>query len=185
MPIHFLRSAKNYLVRVCQLALLLASASAIADKAYLAPGLELPLPSALALEVIRPQEQFNGEVIVGEVNNAPGYFIAASKANAWEKNAVLWKRLESGIRMQSDNDDFVMLKRGNFYTHNNNLVWFRAYAYQSAEQTHRQVYFLLKNQNTVYWITLTMTETVDINLTIPITTTLIQRARILQPGAAQ
>ena len=160
--------------------LLLTPMSAQASKVYLAPGLEMTLPSALALDVIELQDHYQGSILVGEVNNTPGYFIAASKANAWEKNAVLWKRLESGIRLQSDTDDFVLLKRGNFYTHNNNLVWFRAYEYQSAGQTHRQVYFLLKNQNRVYWITLTMIDSVGIDLTIPITTTLIQRARILQ-----
>ncbi len=161
--------------------LLLAPMSAYASKVYLAPGLEMTLPSALALDVIELQDQYQGSILVGEVNNTAGYFIAASKANAWEKNAVLWKRLENGIRLQSDNDDFALLKRGSFYTHDNNLVWFRAYEYKSAEQTHRQVYFLIKNQFTVYWITLTMTDPVSIDLTIPITTTLIQRARIVQP----
>lgn len=184
MPTYILNALRYYLVLLSQTALLLsaqpstASASQ-ASTVYLAPGLEVPLPSALALEIIKPQDQITGPILAGEVNNNLSYFIAASKAESWGKNIVLWKMLETGIRKQSSTGNFILRARGNFSTNAGDMAWFRAYEYTAGEQIHRQVYFILKNQHTVYWITLTMTETVNIDLTIPIAKALIQRARII------
>ncbi|ACE83967.1 hypothetical protein [Cellvibrio japonicus] len=102
--------------------------------------------------------------------------MAATRVKTWEKNAVLWKRLESEIRKRSSSGEFTLGQMGSFSTRVNDTVWFRAYQYQSADQ---QVYFLLKKQRTTYWITLTMVEGVDINLATPIATALIRRARVI------
>lgn len=170
---------KFLLTLLSQTVLLFYAVAVQASAFHLAPGLEITLPDSLALEVIAPHDQFNGPIIVGEVEGEPGYFIAATKVKTWEKNSVLWKRLESELRKRSSTNVFIPSHEGKFFTNLNDKVWFKAYAYNTAEQAHHQVYFLLKNQRTTYWITLTMVEGVDINLAIPLAKTLLQRAHII------
>lgn len=174
-----LNTLRFYLALLSQTALLLYAGAAQASAVHLAPGLEITLPSSLAVEFVPPQEQFNSPIIVGELSGTPGYFIAANKVKTWEKNIVLWKRLESEIRKRSKTGAFTLSQRGNFSTIANDIIWFRAYEYESSDQLHRQVYFLLKDQRTAYWITLTMVDNVDIKLALPIAQALIRRARVV------
>jgi hypothetical protein len=180
MVTDILNRLRFYLTVLSQAALLLYAGAAQATTVHLAQGLEIILPSSLALEVIAPQDQINSPIIAGEVSGEPGYFIAATKVKNREKNSVLWNRLESEIRKRSNTGEFTVSQRGNFSTSINNMVWFRVYHYETINQAHRQVYFLLKDQRTTYWITLTMVEGVNINLTIPIAQALIRRARVEQ-----
>ncbi len=174
-----LNKLRFYLAVVSQAALLLFASATQATTVHLAPGLEITLPSSLALDVIPAQDQISSPVIAGAISGEPGYFIAANKVKTWEKNSVLWKRLESEIRKRSTDGEFTLNQRGHFVTRTNDKVWFHVYHYTTAEQSHQQVYFLLKDQRTTYWITLTMVEGVDINLTIPIAKALIRRARVI------
>lgn len=148
----------------------------------LAPGLEIPLPTALIIEVMEPQVpnislHSTGPVIAGEIAGKPGYFIAATKIKTWEKNAVLWKKLEAEMRKRSATNIHFTIK-GSFITAARNAVWFRGYEYTLVDQTHNPIYFLLKTDREAYWITLTMTAGVDVDLVIPIAETLIRQARI-------
>jgi hypothetical protein len=166
-------------VLLSQAALLLCSITARASVVNLAPGLEISLPSALAIEIIEPQEQHNGPVIVGELGGMPGYFMAATRVTMWERDPALWKRLETEIRKQSKSGDFLLRIDDSFQTSLHNIVNFKAYEYESGEQKHTQVYFLLRDDRNIYWITLTTAKGVDINLAIPIAQSLISRARFI------
>ncbi|MFC3114425.1 hypothetical protein [Cellvibrio fontiphilus] len=144
----------------------------------LAPGLEIVLPDSLKLELGDEANPLKQPMVIGEVAGKPGYFIAAVKIKSWEKNSVLWRRLETEIRKQSSDQSFNLIQTGHFVTHSNDPVHFRIYEYQTATQTQRQVYFLLNSQRLSYWITLTMTDEVDTSIAIPLTKALIRRARI-------
>lgn len=174
-----LNTLRFYLAVLSQAALLLCAGATQASTVHLAPGLEIVLPDSLAIQVISPHDQFSSPVIAGELSGEPGYFIAAVKIKTWEKNGVLWKRLESEIRRLSSAGEFTITQQGNFFTALNHNVWFRAYQYQTQERSHHQVYFLLKDQRITYWVTVTMVEGADINLSIPIAKALIRRARII------
>ncbi|MEN0036443.1 MAG: hypothetical protein AAGC78_05220 [Cellvibrio sp.] len=185
----FLSSALRFsLVVLSQAGLLLYAGAVYASSVNLAQGLEIDLPSSLSLEVIAPQDQpdalkntpIANPMIAGKINGEPAYFIAATKVKNWEKNSVLWKRLETGISDRSKSGEFIVSQLGNFSTLLNQTVWFRAYEFEAENQQHRQVYFLLNDQRNSYWITLTMAQGSDINLAIPITKALISRARIIE-----
>lgn len=157
--------------------LLWAGAALAASSVTLAPGLEMTLPSSLVINVFEPQQQLDWPVIAGEIGGRPGYFIAATKVITWEQNNILWRKLETEIRDRSSARKFTVGVRGSFTTLANGGVWFRAYEYESAEQKYSQVYFLLKGKRSIYWVTLTMVEGIDVDLVIPIVKALIRRAR--------
>jgi hypothetical protein len=182
MVSYFLNTLRFGLRVLIQVALLLlCTAAAQATTVDLAPGLEIPLPTALILGVMEPQPNISlhntGPVIAGEVAGKPGYFIAATKIKSWGENAVLWKKLETEMRKRNA-ININITRKGSFITAARNAVWFRGYEYELADQTHNPIYFLLKSEREVYWITLTMTEGVDIDLVIPIAEALIRQARI-------
>jgi hypothetical protein len=141
--------------------------------------LDISLPSALAIEVIEPQDPSSSPILAGEIGGVPGYFIAATRINMWERDPALWKRLESEIHKLSNTGDFLLLIEGNFPASPLNNVNFKAYEYDSSEQKHIQVYFLLRDDRSIYWLTLTVVEGVDVDLVIPIAQALISRARFV------
>ena len=171
-------SALRFVLAVLSHAALLLSAGVAlaASTVELAPGLEITLPTSLVIDVLE-QGQQKSPVIAGEVGGEPGYFIAATKIKTWERNNILWRKLETEIRSRSASD-FTIVMRGSFTTTANDAVWFRAYEYESLDQQHRQVYFLLKGERSIYWVTLTMIEGVDVDLVIPIAKALLHRAKI-------
>lgn len=158
--------------------LLWASVALASSTVGLAPGLELTLPDSLVIDVLESHGQHQGPVIAGAIDGEPGYFVAASKVGTWERNNILWRKLETEIRSRSSDGDFTLGVKGSFTTAMNDAVWFRTYAYESSEQKHVQVYFLLKNERSIYWVTLTMVEGVEVDLVIPIAKALIRRARV-------
>lgn len=164
---------------VSRLLLWLCASPALAASIWLAPGLELPLPSALPLQVFETELSEKSPVLVGEIAGVAGYFIAASHANTPNTNTVLWKKLETEIRKRSNRGYFISAQRGNFVTLQDDPVWFRSYQYESRGQQHRQLYFLLRRNNTVYWIVLTTTDGVSLELVRPIAEALIRRATLL------
>lgn len=166
---------KSGLAIVTRLLLLLYAGTAFAATVNLAPGLEMPLPSSLVIEVFDAQTPGKAPFIAGDIGGEPGYFMAATRIKTRDQNLALWKRLESEIRKRSINKNFVSERKGNFATQQNNPVWFRSYQYESAGQTHRQVYFLLKHDESAYWIILTAAEGVSLDLVMPIAEALIRR----------
>lgn len=166
---------KSGLAIAVRLLLLLWAGTAFAASVNLAPGLDMPLPSSLVVEVVAPKTPDTAPVIAGEIGGEPGYFIAATRIKTREQNLLLWKRLESEIRKRSISKNFVSERKGNFSTLQNDPVWFRSYQYDAAGQTHRQVYFLLKHDESAYWIILTAVEGISLDLVIPIAEALIRR----------
>lgn len=149
----------------------------------LAPGLQVPLPDSLELAVFEPGDlpaslALGSPVLVGKLNAAPGYFIAATQVKTWEKNAVLWRRLESEIGKRSKGE-FNLRQRGNFTTDHAGRVWFRHYEYRTAGQRQQQVFFLLKGSRRVYWLSLTTLEGSDTGKVIPLAQALLRRAQIV------
>lgn len=171
------RLVKCCLVILSQAAvLLLCAAVTHASTVSLAPGLEIALPTALSIDIIEPQDQYHSLRLAGEIGGAPGYFIAATKITMWERDPALWKRLENEIRRQSNSGDFTLKTEGSFVASPHDTVNFKAYEYASADQQHSQVYFLLRDERNIYWLTLTLAEGVDIDVVMPIVQALIRRA---------
>ena len=159
--------------------MLLFSITVQATTVNLAPGLEITLPSALAIEIIEPQDTSDHPILAGELGGTPSYFIAATKVTMWERDPALWKRLESEIKKQNKTGEFLLLADDSFSATPHDNVSFKAYEYESAEQKHIQVYFLLRDDRNIYWLTLTMLEGVDMDVLIPIAQSLISRARFV------
>lgn len=174
-----LRILKRYLAILSQAMLLLYAAAAYASTVNLAPGLEIALPSALSIEIIGPQDPSHSPTLVGEIGGEPVYFIAATKINMWERDPALWKRLESELRKQSNTGDFILKTEGSFVASPHDTVNFKTYEYESADQKHSQVYFLLRDERNIYWLTLTLAEGVDIDVVMPIAQALIRRASFM------
>ncbi len=169
---------KRHVVRCCLVFFIhtvLLSAAANAASLSLAPGLEISLPSALRIDILESPDQAHGARLVGEIDGAPGYFIAATKIQMWERDPALWNRLESEIRKQSNTGSFLIKEEGSFVASPHDTVNFKTYEYVSAEQKHTQVYFLLRDERNIYWLTLTLVEGVDLNVVLPITQALIRR----------
>lgn len=167
-----------YLALLAQVALLFYAIGLRAEPLELAPGLKLTLPDTLALAVIAAPDSAQFPVVMGELNGEPGYFLAATKIKAWEKNAILWRRLETNIGKRAEGNSFTLLSSGSFQSDDELKVFFRGYEYRVEDQTRQQVYFLLNTQRAGYWLTLTAAENVDIKLAIPIASALVRRARI-------
>lgn len=160
-------------------AALLCAAATHASTVNLAPGLEIDLPSALSIDIIEPQDQYHSPTLAGEIGGEPGYFIAATKITMWERDPALWKRLESEIRRQSNSGDFILKTEGSFVASPHDTVNFKAYEYESADQKHFQVYFLLRDERNIYWLTLTLAEGVDMDVVMPIAQAVIRRASFM------
>ncbi|WP_027328232.1 hypothetical protein [Marinimicrobium agarilyticum] len=154
------------------------SAGSWAATANLAPGLSLTLPEPLAVRVVELEEKEGELILVGEIEERESYFMAALKIGAWERNHVLWRRLEDAIRKRSDSGNFVTGVRGSFTTAEGEGVWYTLYEYESNERPLRQIYYLLKSDQSAYWITLTVVEGVDVALVLPVVRALIRRVQL-------
>lgn len=167
-------------VVVLQTGLLLCglSAGAWAAAANFAPGLSLTLPEPLAVRVVELQENGGAPMLVGEIEEQESYFMAALKIDGWERNHVLWRRLEDALRKRSDTGNFRTGLRGSFTTTAGQSVWYTLYEYRSNERPHRQIYYLLKSEQSAYWITLTVVEGVDVELVLPVVRALIRRVQL-------
>lgn len=170
---------RRYLAILSQAILLLCAAVTHATTVNLAPGLEISLPSALTIEIIEPQDQYHSPTLAGEIGGEPAYFIAATKINMWERDPALWKRLESEIRKQSNSGDFILKAEGSFAASPHDTVNFKTYEYESADQKHSHVYFLLRDERNIYWLTLTVVEGVDMDVVMPIAQAVIRRASFM------
>lgn len=167
-------------VVLLQTALLLCglSAGTWAATANLAPGLSLSLPESLAVRVVEFQGKGRAPMLMGEIEEQESYFMAALKIDAWERNHVLWRRLEDAIRKRSDDGKFVTGVRGSFTTSEGEGVWYTLYEYDANDVSQRQIYYLLKSDQSAYWITLTVVEEVDVALVLPIVRALIRRVQL-------
>ncbi len=168
-------------VAMCGAVLLLflaQASSAVQSSVELASGLKVSLPDPLVIEVLGDQPESYGPVLVGEIEREPGYFLAATEIRVWERNHILWKKLEDEIGSRSETGDFNAGVEGRLTTLEGDRVWYKAYEFQADGVTHRHVYYLLKGERSSYWITLTMVEGVDIGLAIPLAEALVRRAQI-------
>lgn len=180
MVTRILRYLLSGSVVLLQTALLLCglSAGTWAATANLAPGLSLRLPESLAVQVVELPEKGRYPILVGEIEEQESYFMAALKIDAWERNHVLWRRLEDAIRKRSDDGKFVTGVRGSFTTTAGESVWYTLYEYDANDVSQRQIYYLLKSDQSAYWITLTVVEGVDMALVLPIVRALIRRVQL-------
>ncbi len=146
--------------------------------ALLAPGLEIMLPEPLELSPENIDGTGRYPVIAGKIGGKPAYFISAVSIRGRERNTVLWKKLEMKLRQHSENGGLHLSARGSFTTDEGADVWYRAYEYSDSQQTHRPVYFLLKDDHTAYWINMVFVEGVSKEVAMSLAEALVQRSRI-------
>lgn len=149
-----------------------------ADGAILAPGLNIVLPSPLGLSLEKIEQHDQYPVIVGEIGKAPAYFISAVKVRRWERSSVLWEKLEMELRRQGDSRSIKTFIGGSFSTDEGVKVSYKGYEYFAHGHRHRPVYFLLKGENSIYWVTLVTVEGVNMQVVLPVVEALVQRVRI-------
>lgn len=172
------RSFRFCLALFSQAILLLCALSCHAETVTLAPGLEINLPSALSLQ-LEQQDQREFSTLVGEVNGTQSYFMAATLINIWERDPVLWKRLESSIRQQSSASEPLLRMEDTLTASPHGTVSYKIYEYESEQQKHLQAYFLLKGERSLYWISLTTVPDTDISTVLPLAQALISRMRFV------
>ena len=160
------------------LTLLLCSLDGYAAGLELAPGLTIAVPDNLNLSVL-PSDRLGGRALIqGELSGKPGYFGAGLVIRKLESNSALWKRLEAKLNDRSRQRDLRLTRQGQFVTEEAVPVYYRLYEYSDGKRWHRQLYFLIRNQQRAYWVYWVTVPSVDINTILPLAELLMTRARI-------
>lgn len=186
----FLQGAGQHhlvVVRTISLGLLLllaevAPAGPAGRAVELAPGLTVILPAPLSIHPVQLNAELESTTLVGHLGDQPGYFLVANKVSRSWRISVLWKKLEGEIRNRADKEGFAVTERGSFTTKEGARVWFRAYEFTARDGVSRPVYYLLKQDDVSYWITVTAVEGVRLDVVLPIVEAVVKRMRIAQMG---
>lgn len=158
--------------------LLLCSLEVFAAELELAPGLLIAVPENLNLTSL-PSDRLGGRTLIqGELGGKPGYFGAGLMIRKLESNSALWKRLEAKLNDRSRQRDLRLTRQGQFTTEEAVPVYYRLYEYSDGKRRHRQLYFLIRNQQRAYWVYWVTVPSVDINTVLPLAELLMTRARI-------
>ncbi|WP_286807085.1 MULTISPECIES: hypothetical protein [unclassified Marinimicrobium] len=163
--------------RVALLVLLFAAGATASERQsiVLAPGLTLQPPSALSLESVRSDAADDAPVLVGYIEGAPGYFLAADRVTGKQRVSVLWEKLEMEMRGRADARSIEVEDRGIFLTQSEAKVWYRVYRYRLDGVKLRPVYYLLRQDDQSYWLTLTTADGVDLEVVKPIVDVILKR----------
>lgn len=148
----------------------------------LAPGLNVILPEPLSLHYIQSDVASESPVLMGSIEGAPGYFIVADKVVEQQRTSVLWEKLEMEVRGRADRHSFETGDRGTFVTTDGAKVWYRSYRYAVGKVVHKPVYYLIRQDKSSYWVTLTVAENIDGSVAKPIADAILKRA-ILSDGS--
>ncbi len=159
---------------------LLSAVAVCADDAetHLAPGLSVLLPESMAVRDYRSHSSDDYPILVGDLDGEPAYFLGAVKVRRWERSNVLWTKLETELRYIDPSDNLSVITRGGFTTGSGHEVRYRGYRFQHKDGFRRQVYFLLRSDSQIYWLTLTMIERADLGVVIPLAQALVKRTRL-------
>lgn len=167
-------------LRAVLLMLLLAvgATASAREEVVLAPGLSLVPPSALSLQYVNTKSGGESLVLVGHIEGAPGYFLAAERVIVKQRVSVLWEKLEMEIRGRADGRSFEVNDRGVFLANSEAKVWYRAYQYTLDGVGQGPVYYLIRQNGQSYWLTLTTAESVDLEVVKPIVCAILKRVII-------
>jgi len=163
--------------RVALLVLLFAAGATASERRsiVLAPGLTLHPPSALSLEPVRSNTVEGALVLVGHIEGEPGYFLAADRVTGKQRVSVLWEKLDIEMRSRADARSIEVEDRGVFLTQSEAKVWYRAYRYRLDGVRLRPVYYLIRQDDQSYWLTLTTADGVDLEVVKPIVDVILKR----------
>lgn len=152
----------------------------------LAPGLSVMLPESMAVRAYHEQSSDDSTILIGDLGGEPAYFLGGVKVERWERSNVLWTKLENKLRRIDPSDNLSVIARGGFITHAGSEVRYRGYRFRHKAAFRRQVYFLLRSESQIYWLTLTAVEGADLSVVIPLVQALIRRTRLtdqVRPGS--
>lgn len=146
----------------------------------LAAGLSVMLPESLAVHEYYRNDADEFPILIGEIDGEPAYFLGAVRVKRWERSNVLWTKLETELRYIDPSDNLSVIARGGFTTDGGQKVRYRGYRFRHKEGFRRQVYFLLRSDTQIYWLTLTAVEGADLAVVIPLAQALIRRAHLVE-----
>jgi hypothetical protein len=167
--------------RLLRSALLLWAAIPVLTVAagQLAPGLRVDPPDNLSIQY-ENLEVLNGKpALVGYVEGAPAYFVAAETVNAGVRAEALWAKLESGLKRESDDYQIHTLGTGSFQTQEGHPVRYRAYRYTKQREPHQQIFYLVRSEDSAYWIYVTAIESLDLQVILPLVKAVVRRATLV------
>ncbi|MBU2884280.1 hypothetical protein KO507_00720 [Gilvimarinus agarilyticus] len=144
----------------------------------LAPGLLLAPPDSLIISTIQHPDTSDSTVLAGYLSNQPSYFISASMISGWKRNHMLWRILERKLKHRSLSNTISVLDRAQFFTNQDAQVWYRVYEFSENKVNQRVGFYLLKHNNAIYWITLSIVDSAKIEVVLPIVETIIKRAQV-------
>ncbi|ROQ17990.1 hypothetical protein EDC38_2962 [Marinimicrobium koreense] len=180
MVIKTIRGGLAHLSRVALLTLLFAAGVTASEpqSIVLAPGLTLLPPSALSLEPVRSNAPDGPLVLVGHIEGEPGYFLVADRVTGKQRVSVLWEKLDIEMRGRADARSIEVEDRGVFLTQSEAKVWYRTYRYRLGGVKLRPVYYLIRQDDQSYWLTLTTADGVDLEVVKPIVDVILKRVII-------
>lgn len=165
-------------LRFLYLPLLLCSLELAAADLELAPGLVLSVPDNLSI-TSRQSDQLGGRTLIqGELSGKPGYLGAGLVIRKLESNSALWKRLEAKLSDRSRQRDVRLTRQGQSVTEDSVPLYYRLYEYSDGKRWHRQLYFLIRNQNRAYWVYWVTMPSVDMQTLLPLAEFLMTRTHI-------
>lgn len=159
---------------------LLSAAAVCADDTELAPGLSVLLPGSMAVRAYRKHSSDDFPILVGDLEGEPAFFLGAVKVQRWERSSVLWTKLESKLRYIDPSDSLSVIAHGGFTTGAGQEVRYRGYRFRHEGGLRRQVYFLLRSDSRIYWLTLTAVEGAELDVVIPLAQALIRRTHLVE-----
>lgn len=158
------------------------SADAADESIELAPGLILTPPKQLSLEYVPEGPENDKPILIGYIERQPGYFMVADKVAGRQRNSVLWEKLEMEIRSRADRSSFDISSRGRFSTIEGVRGWYRSYRYVLDGVVINPIYYLIRQGEDSYWVTLTVADDIDRSVAKPIADAVLKRARLTQRG---
>ena len=174
----WLRQSRFHWLRFLCPVLLLCGLKVFATELELAPGLIIAVPDNLNLSVL-PSDRLGGRTLIqGELSGKPGYFGSGLVIRKLESNSALWKRLEAKLSDRSRQRDVRLAWQGQFANEEALPVYYRLYEYSDGKRWHRQLYFLIRNQQRAYWVYWVTVPRVDMKTFLPLAEFLMMRARI-------
>ncbi|WP_341939107.1 hypothetical protein [Marinimicrobium sp. C2-29] len=146
----------------------------------LAPGLYVVLPESMAVRAYRKSSSDDFPILIGDLEGEPAYFLGAVKVQRRKRSNVLWTKLEKELRYIGPSDSLSVIARGGFTTGAGQAVRYRGYRFRHEDGLRRQVYFLLRSDTQVYWLTLTAVEGAELEVVIPLAQALIRRTHLVE-----
>lgn len=107
--------------------------------------------------------------------------MVADKVAGKQRTSVLWEKLEMEVRGYADQRSFETGDRGVLVTIDGAKIWYRSYRYVVNGVVYKPVYYLIRQGELSYFVTLTVADDVDRKVVKPIADAVLKRVIVSEP----